>query len=119
MTKPELTYKRDLRFSLWVKKKLPDSSTGYLATDIDFMLYNYKTKKVMFLEIKTRLLEVENWQKGVYRDLNRWIRKGIDNDWIYLGFHKITFENTFFDDGKSFLDNKEISEEELIKFLSF
>jgi len=50
--------------------------------------------------------------------LAKWISQGIDKDWIFLGFHIVRFENTFFTDGKCYLDNMEISEISLIEFLS-
>ena len=55
----------------------------------------------------------------MWRNIHKWIKKGIDKNWTFLGFHLIQFENTQFDNGKCFLDNKEISEENLIKFLTF
>ena len=37
MTRPEITGKREIDFSLWVRKNLPDSQAdGFMASDIDF-----------------------------------------------------------------------------------
>lgn len=119
MTRKEITGIRSLDFSQWVREKLPDSSTGFCASDLDFILWNWKTKKVMFLEIKTRNSYPKYFQKSMYNNLHKWIKNGIDADWKYYGFHLIVFENTTFEDGKCYLDNEEISEQELIKFLSF
>jgi len=119
MTRREITGIRELNFSGWIRKKLPDSITGFIVSDLDFIFENYKTKKIMLTEIKTRNSKLKLWQRILYENLDRWIKKGIDNDWQYLGFHTITFENTFFNDGKCFLDSKEISEQELILKLSF
>ena len=47
MTRKEQTGIRDLTFSRWVREKLPDSNTGFMVSDIDFFMYNYKTKKCM------------------------------------------------------------------------
>jgi hypothetical protein len=118
MTRKELTGTRNLNFSGWIREKLPDSATGFSVSDLDFILWNWKHKKVMFLEIKTRNSRPRPNQKEMWRNLNRWVSKGIDEDWSYLGFHLITFEKTFFDDGKCFLNYNEINEENLIKFLS-
>ena len=41
MTKPEITGKRDLTFSRWIRNNLPDSQDGFLVTDLDFLLCNY------------------------------------------------------------------------------
>ena len=118
MTKKEITGTRDLTFSGWIRDKLPSSSTGFMVTDIDFCLFNYKTKKFMIIEIKTRGAIISDWQRNFYRMLNRWIKKGIDKDWQYKGIHLIQFENTNFKDGKCFFDKKEITESELIRILS-
>jgi len=118
MTRKELTGIRDLKFSGWIREKLPDSSTGFSASDLDFILWNWKTKKVMMLEIKTRNSYPRKGQKLMWQNINKWIKKGINDNWIYLGFHLIQFENTNFNDGRCFLNKKEITQEELIKFLS-
>lgn len=118
MTRKEITGVRSLDFSSWVREKLPDSSTGYSVSDLDFVLWNWKTKKIMFLELKTRMSYPRKGQKIMWININKWIKKGIDKDWVYLGFNLIQFEKTNFTDGKCFLNNNEISEIDLIKFLS-
>lgn len=118
MTRKEITNTRELNFSRWVRERLPDSSTGFLASDLDFILENYKTKKIMLLEIKTRNTELKTWQKILFNKIDSWLRKGIDNDWQYLGFNVVKFENTFFNDGKCYFNDKEVTEKELSYLLS-
>jgi hypothetical protein len=118
MTRKEITFQRPLDFSQWIRTKLPDSSTGYSASDLDFVLWNWKTNKVMLIEVKTRMAKPRTGQKMMWSLIDKWIRKGIESDWKYLGFHLVQFENTIFEDGKCLLDNKEISEQDLITFLS-
>ena len=115
MTRKEYTHTRDLTFSGWIRENLPDSSTGLLVTDLDFIVYNWKKKKILLLEIKTRNTPLKNWQQRLFDKLSKWIAKGIDDDWTYLGFHTLKFEKTFFNDGKCYLDNKLISEKDLIE----
>ena len=52
MTRKENTGIRDLTFSNWVRVKLPDSSTGFLVSDIDFYMCNYNKKTHLMVEIK-------------------------------------------------------------------
>lgn len=119
MTRKEVTGIRDLGFSSWIRNKLPDSSTGYAASDLDFMLWNWKTKKIILLEIKTRCSIPRKNQHEMFKLINKWMVNGIDNEWLYLGFHLIQFENDEnFDNGKCYLDYKEISEIDLIKYLN-
>ena len=71
MTRKEITGVRDLTFSGWVRRKLPDSSTGFSASDLDFILWNWKSKKVMMLEIKTRNSKPRIGQKIMWQNLNK------------------------------------------------
>ena len=119
MTKPEITGKRDLTFSRWIRNNLPDSQDGFLVTDLDFLLCNYKTKKIMLLELTQRNTDIPEWQRKIFSNIDRWIKKSIDDNWKYLGLHFIKFENIDFTDGKCYFDNKEITEKKLIEFLSF
>jgi hypothetical protein len=118
MTRSEITGIRELKFSEWIRNNLPDSKLGFMVSDLDFILYNYKTKKIMLLEIKTRNTQLKTWQNILFNNLAKWIAAGIDDDWEFLGFHIIIFQHTFFNDGKAYLDNKEITECELINFLT-
>jgi hypothetical protein len=117
MTRSELTGIRELNFSQWIRDNLPDSSLGFVVSDLDFIVSNYKTKRIMLLEIKTRNAQLKTWQQILFNNLAKWIKQGIDKDWEFLGFHTITFQNTFFNDGNVYLDNIEITEQKLAKFL--
>jgi len=116
---PNCPHENQKQMSDWIREKLPDSNFGYMVSDLDFILQNYKTKKVMLIEVKTRKSDCKIWQKKLFKNINNWLKKGIDENWQYLGFHLIQFENTCFKDGKSFFDYKEITENELIKKLNF
>ncbi len=63
MTRKEQTGIRDLTFSQWIRENLPDSNTGFMVSDIDFYIYNYKLKRCMLLEVKTHKAELKFWQK--------------------------------------------------------
>jgi len=115
MTKKELTGERPLSLSRWMRESLPDSSTGQSITDLDFILFNWKTRKMMFVETKTRGAYIKKNQQVIFNLLHTTTLNGINfTDWEYLGFHTIIFENTFFNDGKVYWDNVETTEEELI-----
>jgi hypothetical protein len=49
----------------------------------------------MLLEIKTRGSQLKSWQHKLFSNLDKWLSKGIEADWQYLGFHTIIFENIF------------------------
>jgi len=120
MTRPEYSGNRCLDFSGWIRKELPDSSTGFMVTNQDWVLWNYKTRRLMLLEEKTRFADVAPWFKRLIREvihpalINYCGDHGID----YRGYHIVKFENTAPDNGKIFLDDIEITKEELKKILS-
>lgn len=118
MTRKEITGIRPLEFSQWIRDNLPDSSFGFMVTDLDFILYNYNTKNLMLLEIKTRNTNLRRWQKNIFNNLSRWLESGIDDNWNFLGFNVVKFQNTFFNDGECYLNNQKITEAELKIFLS-
>lgn len=118
MTKPEITGKRDLTFSGWIRSELPDSKTGLLVSDLDFILCNYKAKTIILIEVKTRNKKLEKWQEILFKNIDRWLRKGIESDWTYFGYHVIRFENTFFDNGKCYFDDNLKTEDEIKSILS-
>ena len=118
MTRKEMTGTRCLIFSQWIRGKLPASNEGFAASDLDFVLWNWKTKRVMLLEIKTRNAKPRPFQRLMWGRISKWIAAGIDGDWTNLGFHLLVFERTGFDDGRLFFDGVEISEQDLIKILS-
>jgi len=119
MTKRELTGERPLTLSRWMRENLPDSKTGQSITDLDFIIFNWKSKKLMFVESKTRGAQIKINQSVIFHVLHQATLNGVKfTDWEYLGFHTIIFENTFFDDGKVYWDNVETTEEEIIKNLS-
>ena len=119
MTRPEIVGSRDLGFSGWVRDNLPKSNTGFSVSDLDFIMWNWKTNHVMLLEIKTLNAVPRKGQHLMWQRLHKWIGAGIDDDWTYLGFHLIRFERTNFLDGRVFFDHDEVTEEELIQKLSF
>lgn len=118
MTKREFTGFRDLRFNNWIRNQLPDSQTGFCVSDLDFIIWNWKTRKIMLLEVKTRNKSLPTFQVYMFRNLSKWIRAGISKDWTYEGFHALRFSDTDFNDGVAYLNNKEVTEQQVIDYLS-
>jgi hypothetical protein len=119
MTRKEITGIRDLSFSGWIRENLPDSKTGFMATDVDFFLFNYKKRTVSIIEVKTYGSHIKTWQQKFYNNLHQWIREGVKyNGWNYKGFYFIQFENTCFDDGWCKINHKKVTENEAVKILS-
>lgn len=136
MTRQEVTGTRDLTISKWIRDNLPDSRTGFLASDLDFIVENWRSKKIAFLEIKTHRKNIEKkqkWQKILFSNIDRWVRRGIceEKSWKYMGFFILLFDKTSFQDGKAWIAQIDgmnafrnlkwrlISEQEVIDKFSF
>jgi hypothetical protein len=120
VTRPEITGKRSLEFSSWIKKRLPDSSTGYMVGNLDWIFWNYKTRRLILLEEKTHGAQVAPWFSRMMREVFApALQTFCDKEGIeFKGFHVITFQNSSPSDGTIRIDGTEISEEDLIVFLS-
>lgn len=115
MTK-DRTYEGSTEFSLWLRKQTElDSHLGYSASDIDFMWFNRQSKKWMLIEEKRYGWFPSKDQRQMFKIIN----KACANDKNYRGYHLLVFENTNPDDGLIHLNNKDISKEDLLKFLQF
>ncbi len=101
-------------FGLWLRKKTDiDSKLGFIATNLDYFWKNWKTGKFMLIEEKRYMAEPKYFQTKIFAQLDN----AFKNDPLYCGFHLIQFENTGPEDGKIYLDKKEITEVELIRLL--
>lgn len=119
-TKKEVHYNRDLGFSQWLRDNLPSSNLPFWISDVDFMLFNGQSNSFMLLELKHYNSEVKVWQRKLLTIIDSAIRKStsIYMNCKYKGLNLITLEKTGFSDGWVKLNNKIITEPELIEFLS-
>ena len=102
-------------FGIWLRQQEGiDSKLGYTATNIDFLWTNYKTGEWMLIEEKRYKQEPKFPQTKMFELLHNSIK-----DDKYRGFYYLVFENTSPDDGRMWLDTKEITKQELIDFLQF
>tara|TARA_R110000824_G_scaffold368468_1_gene557791 strand:- start:78 stop:473 length:396 start_codon:yes stop_codon:yes gene_type:complete len=126
MTRQEITQVRCKKFSQWTRKNLPDSKTGFVVFDVDFIFSNYIKKTIMIIEEKTHNGECGFAQKKFLELLNKIFKEGCDKtNYDYKGYYTVVFENECFDDGKCYLiDNQKdnhkkllIKEKEFIEFV--
>ena len=121
MIRKEITGIRSLAFSQWIRENLPDTSTGYVVQNLDWIFHNYKSRILMMIEEKTYGGQLRYAQTALFNDiiapaLGLWCE---ENDYEWRGFHFIRFENTCPEDGNIYWDEECISENTLIKRLSF
>ena len=103
-------------FGLWLREQGEiDSKYGYITTNIDYLWENYKTGDWMIIEEKRYMGTLTYPQKKQLNNLYRNTKKTTN----FKGFHLLQFENTNPDDGKIYLNHKEITRDELLGFLQF
>ena len=116
---PDCPHERLLYFNDWVRENLPAGDEGFMVSDIDFILADFISKKIILLELKNYGKSVKPRQHELFKNINSWINKSVNNGWEYLGFHLIEFEKNTFDNGSVYYDNKLSSEKEIKRILSF
>jgi hypothetical protein len=119
---------KQTEFSLWLRNVMPDNITsvrrndplsskmGFITTDIDYIWMNYKTSEWIIIEEKRYNLEVPYAQRNILTMLHNLAKK---NDPKYKGLYSIKFENTNPEDGRMWINSKEVSKDYLIKLLRF
>ena len=108
----------DVELSNWIRAKLPIPVTGFSVTDVDIVFYNWKTKRFMVIEKKCKMAEPKPAQHEFFRMLDNRLKQPLTDGWQFLRAHLLQFENTSFSNGKAFIDRREISEAEAIRFFS-
>ena len=103
-------------FGLWLRKqKEIDSGLGFVATNLDYIWRNYRTGNWMLIEEKRYMSNISFAQGQCFLIIDRACR----NESKYKGFHKIVFEKTSPDDGRTWLDDKEVTKRDILDFLEF
>ena len=128
---PELV--PDFQWKKWTRKNLPNKE--FLVSDIDSIIRTIKGC-VYLIEIKRKGARVKEWQKMTYGLIAAALKaaegKTLKHEYLpksikcekFLGVVELTFENTWFDNGKTYwsLNGKgeeEVTEEEVKQRLSF
>lgn len=120
MTRKEQTGDRSLAFSKWIRENCNDSSTGFLVGNLDWIFWDYKRRRLILIEEKTRNATCSIWFRRLMDEvfvpaLREHCKKtGIE----FKEFHVLTFENTSPKDGRIWLDDFEIDEQGLAAFLN-
>lgn len=71
MSSSEFVSKYESFFQNRLFSNLPKSSEGVIISNIDFVICNYKTKKFILVELKTKGNEMKPRQKWLYNMLHR------------------------------------------------
>lgn len=74
---------------------------GFIATDVDFTIYNINENRLAFFEIKTYNSEIKQGQGKVFELLDKIMKQ--QNEVQYLGYYLVTFENNTFENGNVYI----------------
>ena len=120
-------------FSRWLRlqEELDSIREGLDIENLDYIIHKYNNRnicKFMLIEEKRFMKDLPFTQRDTFSILDSVLRRldGVivstargDKLFKYFGFHLIQFEKTCPDDGRIFLDKREISKHDLIRFLRF
>lgn len=126
-------FSSDPEFFDWCRRKLPNARSFWI-TDVDAVLRDRRGNMAL-LEIKRRRASVPTHQDITYQVLDTALKaisgqvttvsaSGDPVTWFncpvsYRGRYTLTFERTGFEDGRAWLNGREVSEQEVVKVLSF
>jgi hypothetical protein len=110
-------YKKDVTFNNWVRNNCKPSKDGLNISDIDFVVEEYKKKKMMIIEVKTfGKKDIHYGQKHIYSVLNSAMKHSYPNN--YTGCYLLVFSDNCPDSSEFIWIRKFIEEEGLLYQIS-
>lgn len=120
----ERTGFREEGFSKWIRANLPSSlpPSCFTVFDVDFVLRNYHTRRLAFVEMKCYQCKPTYGQQQTMDLIDGIMKLGTQHrnkhhvkamHWTYCGYWLLQFENTSPDDGRIWLNGHELTEEQL------
>lgn len=106
------------KFSDFMYNFRSHANFGFTFTDVDGLFRNYLKRTIGFVEVKTYGNNLSYHQDQLFEQLDEIFRKGITENWTYIGRFTLKFEKDSFESGLAYLNNQEISETEFINFLN-
>lgn len=108
-------------FSQWIRDECPDSDLGFYVSDLDFILWNDRTRSLMLVEVKINNAPMKEWQEKLFTRLDSlFYRVAAEAGINYLGLHYVTFTGADcdFKNGECYFDKDRVSEDQLRERLS-
>jgi hypothetical protein len=103
-------------FGTWIRnRERVSSKLGYIATDLDYVWENYKTKQIMLIEEKRYMSKLTFAQTQTFRKLDDIMKLSPH----YCGFHLLQFEHKDPTDGRIFWNGDCINSDDLLDKLQF
>lgn len=125
MTRQENTFERSLEFSGWIRQNCNDAGTGFTVFNLDFVFWDFRRRRLILIEEKTHGTHetqcapyVRRFMREVMEPALRDYCATLTPAITFIGFHTLVFENTSPDDGRMWLNGREINAEFLGLFLN-
>ena len=131
MTKP-ITYESSKMtpFSKWIRDKCKNSKKvgtrpyGLILSDIDYVLMEYKLKRIKILEEKTSgATQIAFPQTKIMNLVKLAVKKYVEEEmegWVYEGFFVISFDKWYPLDSKDIrVNGLEVTADQLRRFIDF
>lgn len=105
MTKPRYD-KHSTEFGLWLREQEEiNSRHGFVASNLDYIWQNYKTKQWMLIEEKRYMANLTWSQMQMFK----FLVKKIKHDPKFYEFFLIQFERSSPDDGNIYINHKPVT----------
>jgi hypothetical protein len=119
MTRAANDIARFTPFSRWVRKYCKDSKKGLSLTNLDFIMVEYKQKKVFMLEEKQYMSDLKTGQRIIFQLVDGVFREHFQRiGYDYWGFFLIQLPKERPEEGMK-LNYKEITSEQLKQHIDF
>lgn len=115
-----------LWFREWIRDRFPNGWEGFVAEDLDLVVRTFGTDygsdaagRFMLIEAKFRNATIKNAQARTFGLIHGLLRSADPNRERYIGFYKLGYGDGVDADRPLWLNNKPMTEDELIEFLNF
>lgn len=108
----------------WIRLFCKEPQDGLLVTDLDFIFYDFKKKRMKMIEVKTYNAKIKDWQRKIYKAINFALLNMTQLDDIggfeYEGFYVIVMDTDSPETAKKITINEvEVTKQQLTDFLDF
>lgn len=106
-------------FGLWIQEYIRCSNDGMSVTNLDYVLEDFRQRKVLLLEEKQNNSDLKQAQSMTFKELDRFIAWAAEqHGYDYWGFYELKIPGTFIGPGIQ-LNGVKITVEQLQKHLNF
>lgn len=107
----------------WIRMCCKPPKEGLLVSDLDFIFFDFKKRRMKLIEVKTYNAKIKDWQRRLYKRIDSALKnkKHECGDYFeYEGFFLIVLSDETPETSDTItINNIKTTKEQLIKFLDF